>query len=454
MTDIVKSKVKTEKAVYDKFCLFPTEEKETLGATYSVNCSVADGVLQRGIGYEFYLDRDGNTVVAADAEGVRAYYAMQAWSGKDEAVLKPYYFACTDDGEVFQYVDGQGRYELKANLGQNVGMRTVCAPDGKTCIILSGDGGAYCVDGETWTPIDEVDTARGTSAICFSQNRVFLGEKPCKLLYSNPEFPWDFTQTLDEGGYVYLPLDKGDIVDMLEYGEWVYVFLQRGIVRVKPDGLARNFQVEEVIYSGGEIFGGSVGLCGNWIFFLSEHGVCRFDGKNVELVGKHCGVIPSKNGCICTHATVGDYYLLKYRDYMFGERTLALRADGKDGYFLSDYVGLNESNHVPICAVDEKLAVLKLGGRLPMGEEAIFQSGRLALGGTGRKHVKSVTLYGEGCMTLFVKCNEEEKSFEVEDLPQQCKIDVGMRGEKFWLEFVLDEDANVRRVVIEYERID
>ena len=89
-----------------------------------------------------------------------------------------------------------------------------------------------------------------------------------------------------------------------------------------------------------------------------------------------------------------------------------------------------------------------------MGEEAIFQSGRLALGGTGRKHVKSVTLYGEGCMTLFVKCNEEEKSFEVEDLPQQCKMDVGMRGEAFWLEFVLDEDANVRRVVIEYERID
>ncbi|MBQ7913332.1 MAG: hypothetical protein IJ308_08310 [Clostridia bacterium] len=457
MTDFDKTegKGKTEKASYDTFCLFPTEEKGKLAAAYSLNCSFADGKLQCGIGYERYHDRNGEEVATGAAEGIRAVYVMEAWSDGGGTELQPYYFIRTDKGEAMQYVSLSDGYITKANLGKNANMAAVSAPDGTTRIVICGDGGAYCVDGEDWTKIEDVDEAQGTAAICFSKNRVFLGEKPCKLLYSNPELPWDFTHSYDEGGYVYLPLNKGNIVDMLEYGEWVYVFFQRGIMRVKPDGLARNFQVEEVSYFGGEIFGGSVGICENWIFFLSENGICRFDGRNVERVGKQYGVTPSKEGGVCTHATVGDYYVLKYPENSFGtERTIALRADGKDGYFLSDYVGLNECNRMPICSVDNALATLRLGGKLPTGEEFVFESGFLELGGVGRKHLKSVTLYGEGCMTFSVLCDEDEEHFEVEDLPYKLKLRVGMRGEDFSLRFVLEQGAKVRRVVLEYERLD
>lgn len=453
MTDAVKTKAKTERVVYDKFSLGLTEEKGALSSVYSLNCSVADNVLQRGIGYDYYFDRDGNRVATEDVEGVCAYYVVETWSDGDGTALKPYYFFRTYAGDVYQYANGQGRYVPKECVGLNVNMVAVRAPDGEMRVIVSGDYGAYCVDGEDWTPIYAVDDTKGTGAVCFMQNRVFLGEKPCKLLYSNPEFPWDFTQSYDEGGYVYLPLNKGNIVDMVAYGEWLYVFFQYGIVRVKPDGLARNFQVEEISYSGGEIFGGTVGLCGNWVFFLSKYGVCRFDGRNVEYFGKQYGVIPVSGG-VCARATVGEYYVVKYRDEMFGDRTFALRADGKDGYFLSNYVGMNMCNNLPLCSIDGSLAILRPEGWLPMGEEAAFDSGFLTLDGAGRKHVKSVTLYGEGCIVLSVICGEDEKSFDVEDMPQKCKLDVGMRGEDFRLKFVLGEGAKVRRVVLEYERLD
>ena len=446
---------KTVRVAYDGFRLFPTEEKGKLTAAYSENCSCADGVLQGGIGYERYLARDGALVKAAFAESARKFFLLEGWTDGEGTEPKNEYFILNDDGYIYQYSSVYDGYVKKANLGANADMVAAIAPDGKTKFVISGEKGACRVDGEEWALISEVREGKGAAAICFSKNRVFLGELPCKLLYGNPEAPWEFVSSYDDGGYVYLPLNKGDIVDIAEYGDSVYIFFQRGIMRLKPDGLARNFQISETTYFGGEIFGGSVGVCGNWIFFLTENGICRFDGNDAEKVGRFLNVAPMKYGQKCAHATVGEYFVLQYEDEEAGgTRTVALRADGKDGYVVSNYVGLNECNRMPICVVENYFATLRQGGELPSGAERVFLSADLELGGVGRKHLKSITLYGEGCMMLDVLHDWEEKRFEVEDLPLKTTIKVGVTAEQFRLHFVLDKGAKVRRVVLEYEKID
>lgn len=443
---------KTLRVKFDGFSLFSREDKKMLVASQSKNCSCAGGILQGGIGYDFYYDREGNTLKTSLPDTAQAYFVLEGWSDGEGSALKPYYFIVNNDGKVYQYSTVQGGYVQKAELGTGTDIVMAAAPNGKMMAVAVGEKGAYRIDGEKWTALENIGNG---AAVCFTKNRVFLAEKPCKLWYGNPEEPWDFTSSYDDGGYVYLPLNKGDIVDMAEYGDGVYIFFQRGIMRLKPDGLARNFQVSEIPYSGGEIFEGSVGVCENWIFFLSENGICRFDGKEVEQVGRFLGVKPKKDDVRCAHATVGEYYVLKYMDKeLWLERTVALRADGKDGYFLSNYTGLNESNRIPICSVGVDYARLKLGGDLPNGEERTFMSERVEVGGAGKKLLKSVTLYGEGCMTFEVLDGYEWKTWEIEDLPMKTTLKIGVRAEDFQFRFVVDKEAKLERMVLEVEQLE
>jgi hypothetical protein len=48
----------------------------------------------------------------------------------------------------------------------------------------------------------------------------------------------------------------------------------------------------------------------------------------------------------------------------------------------------------------------------------------------------------------------ERMNFEIEDLPVKTTVKVGLCAEEFRLGFVLDKGATVRKVVLEYERLD
>ena len=443
---------KTLQIEFDGFSLFSRGDKKKLTAVQSKNCSCVNGVLQGGIGYDFYYDREGNIPRTALPYTAKAYYALEGWSDGEGSALRPYYFIVDEDGSVYQRSVVQDAYVNKGNLGTETRIVMAAAPNGEMKAVAVGANGAYCIDGEEWTAIEGFGEGAG---VCFMKNRVFMAEKPCKLWYGNPEMPWDFTNSYDDGGYIYLPLNKGDIVDLIEYGDGLYIFFQRGIMRLKPDGLARNFQVTEIPYSGGEIFAKSAGICGTWIFFLSENGICRFDGKEVEQVGRFFEIMPRKNGVDCAHATVGEYYVLRYfDDRVWTARTVALHADGKDGYFLCNYVGMNESNRMPICSVGTTYSVLKLSGDLPSGEERTFMSERLNVGGAGKKHLKSVTIYGEGCLTFEVFDGAEWKAWQIEDLPMRTTLKIGIRAEEFQFRFVLDKETKVERITLEVESVE
>ena len=476
MTELKEKKVerlretagKTLWAEFDGFSLFPTKDKKKLVAAQSVNCTCADGSIRGGIGYKRLLDENGNAMRTLAKNNLRAVYILESWL-KDQGEKK-YYFLLADDGLLYEYSAEYDGYVGKASFGagEKVGIVAATACDGETKLLISGKGGTFVADAGTWYRLEESTAGNGCGALCFYQNRIFVGETPCKILYSDPETPWDFTPTYDEGGYVLLPMDKGKMVGAVAYGGSVYFFFERGITALKPDGLARNFKLSDVAYAGGEIFAGSMGVCGNYLFFLSENGICRFDGKRVENVGDFLHVYPERGGQVCDHANVGGYFVLRYRErdgIVF--RTVALRADGQDGYEMSEYAGLNECDRLPLCAVDNYFCVLTQNGDLPAGEKRAFTSALVDFGdcvsgfslGFGRKggyvgkmkSLKTVTLYGGGCFTFEVYDGSSWHTWEIEDLPQKLTLNVGVRSEAFRFRFILDKDAHVDGMILQAE---
>ena len=456
---------------FDGFTLFPSKDKKKLLASSSLNCSCADGVLRGGIGYERLLDKDGNAVKAAILGHVRGAFVLESWQ-KDEGAEK-YYLLLDGDGKLYAYSKVYGAYVCKGEFATNgkVGVVAATACDGETKLLVSGKGGSFVVSADEWVALPQGSADKGCGALCFYKNRVFLGERPCKILYSDPETPWDFSPTYDEGGYVLLPMDKGEMVGAVGFGDCVYFFFERGVVSLNPDGLARNFKLTDVAYSGGEIFAGSMGVCGNYLFFLSENGICRFDGKEVVTVGGFLGVCPERGGQVCDHATVGDYFVVRYQEKESrAMRTAVLRADGGDGYFISDYAGLNECDRQPLCVVGAYFCTLTQGGDLPADEKREFVSELVDFGdilagysegfdwrggymGKAKK-LKTLTLYGEGCLQVEVHDGKEWHAWEIEDLPQKLTLNIGLRGEAFRFRFVLEKDAKVRGMALQAEALE
>lgn len=63
-----------------------------------------------------------------------------------------------------------------------------------------------------------------------------------------------WTDSADEGGHVEFPSEEGEIVGLEAMNEAVYVFRERGIVRLDARGAAREFSAQAVPYGGGKIF--------------------------------------------------------------------------------------------------------------------------------------------------------------------------------------------------------
>ena len=70
------------------------------------------------------------------------------------------------------------------------------------------------------------------------------------------------------------------------------------------------------------------------------------------------------------------------------------------------------------------------------------------------KKLKTLTLYGEGCLQVEVHDGKEWHAWEIEDLPQKLTLNIGLRGEAFRFRFVLEKDAKVRGMALQAEALE
>lgn len=456
-------------------------ESGKLTAVKAVHCRVHNGEICCGLGVTEVYGEALLPIACMPKEDVLRAYVLDV---ETDGVAKKAWFVLGQDGVMYQRAD-DGSFAAKAVMGRTANFAVAHDVDGNVKVVAVGKRGAFLVDGEEWSALmlgsseaaeasvaalrlakNAAEYENGTTmyalnenltgftgAVCFYKNRIWLAEGVHKIWYGSPETPWNFSAEKG-GGFVYLPLGKGKILALVGYADCVFAFCERGVWRIAPDGLGERFSVREVGVCFGGIVPNTVARVGGKIFFLTNDGVCRFDGNRAEMVARDMEILPfilrEDNHC----AAVGEYYVVEYLDNRLHEvRTVAVREDGEDGYDLDCLVGLQACDGGAVCATDGYFLWLRTDGRLPQGAKACFESAESDWGLRGRKVLKRLELDAEGSFSVEVFNGKTWRKKDVRNARGRVVWKIFERAERFAFRFTFADDARIKSVAVELEQI-
>ncbi len=126
----------------------------------------------------------------------------------------------------------------------------------------------------------------GVAAVLHRERMFFV--KGRTLYYTRPfssEGPENPSRDPHGFGKIDFSTENGDFVGIASFRNRLYLFLERGILRVRADGEALNFSAETLPYACGKIVAGSVADCGDRLAFITDRGLYSFDGNTYRFAG-------------------------------------------------------------------------------------------------------------------------------------------------------------------------
>lgn len=117
----------------------------------------------------------------------------------------------------------------------------------------------------------------------------------------------DWTQELHGGGSIYLGLDRGGILEILEFGENLVAVRKHGLSLLSMYGSPENFSVKLTDTDTDEIIPRTAKVAGGKLYFCTKTCVCVFDGEFVSKV-KHRFESEIQE-CHFAESYAGGYYL-------------------------------------------------------------------------------------------------------------------------------------------------
>lgn len=452
MKALVKEKIRKRGArarfSYESFCGYG-KKGGSLHAETLWNCDFREGVLQPALTYQPFslLGDTDERGTALDKKNIRNLFYFQ-YRDKDEAqTKKDVLFLVTEQGDWYEYEFANKASAFRSHTGIITGGVATFDREGSTAFVLGGTEWAYYYPlGDDWY---NVVTLRKPSLVCGCQGRVFLGLQKGKIVFSEPDTPWDVNIENDSAEYILLPMDYGEISAMVAWENEVYVFLEYGIMRLTPDGTLKGFRLENLPYGGGKILLNGAGLCGNKIFFLAADGMYAFDGKEAKRICKDLPVLPMEEGQCCMSAVSGRKFLIRYNDRIKGD-TMLIVLDGEEerGCFADGLKGMNGNGASTLFYIEEE-GVTRLKKLTEHGEvfgESFFKSEALTFGKKERKTLERLYFKGRGSFICRIRNENHVVERKVNMENGEAEISVYERGKSFRLEFVFHEDACISYV--------
>lgn len=429
----------------DNFCLGEEKGAGALRAIESVNCDCSDGSIRTGVGLT-RLEMGGKEVMVNLSGDNYTLYLVEDGGTLDCAERTESLFCMPADEKLYRYnVEAGAGFDLLFHFSRGSRCCMVASPRNEWVALFPIKDGFYMLQGGAWT---FMEVPNATTAMCYCKGRVFLGKKQRGLLYSEVDSPWIFSSKLDESGEIFLPYDFGEIVALINFRDCVYAFYDYGVVQVDAAGSPLEFSVKSLDYSGGKIYGSTVGICNNYIMFLTDNGVVRFNGTKFEKVAKNLDIRPKRDTQVCNYAACENNYLVRYSDSRGGMRTALVAPDG-GGYYVTDRLGLSQSGGRAFCIKSGVVYEIVSSGNLVGSERYSFESRKTNFGIAKKKIVKSIRLEGEGTYTFALYCDGTWRSNTVPFDGGVAVIPIDRRGTEFAFEFQLDKNAVIRRATVE-----
>ncbi len=154
--------------------------------------------------------------------------------------------------------------------------------DGDDLMLFGGKStGVYLLSGEDGGTL--VANALPIRDICVYNERVFAvveTERPC-VWFSDAFDPYEWSVSLDAGGYLYTDGAAGKVVHVAAMGGYLFIVCEYGLYRLAAYGDQTAFSLERIHSDSGRIFGDSVAVCGSSLIFATTDGIFASDGYSV-----------------------------------------------------------------------------------------------------------------------------------------------------------------------------
>ncbi len=162
-------------------------------------------------------------------------------------------------------------------------------------------------------------------SMCLHYERLFAiienGERN-RLSFSANLDPTNFNVSLDEGGFIDMQDDRGRLLKVVSFNDYVYVFREFGVARVSAYGDQTSFSVSQLFASSSKIYANSVCVCGDIIMLLTRDGLYSFNGSTTSKVtlGIETLFEGIKNEQCASIYHNGKYYLALKLNFNDGEK--------------------------------------------------------------------------------------------------------------------------------------
>ncbi len=449
MVGLKKSKLtgkpKEKQYVYDEFSFQEKGQKDCLTVRLACQCGIEKAALfANGIGTVPYATNRGQIPCEVFGQVRRVFFATV--SSEDNVRASSLIGVVTDEdgGTVYLQSAKTAKLEKKWSFLPSVQTATFHDRARKELLVMVDSEQAVYFN-STWVQ-GELGVTDATGPLCVCKDRLFLAARNRRVHFGAPG-EVEFSAGNAECGTLFFPSAKGEILNLVSDGEYVYVVFSHGLARIKAAGLAKDFVVETLSFDGEEILQGSAGFCGGKLFFLAMDGVYILSGTVAKRLELSLPILPKAGGQVCGEGVCGPFYIVQYVDKEDELVALAVHESGTRAEFVYSVDGLTYQGGQTLCVSNGKICVLSETADGRDCGTAFANFADLTFGDLKRKAITGVRALGEGVVRIWLYSGMQAVSGTLDMQSGVAEWKTCLRGERFFLNVELEQGARIRELV-------
>ena len=310
-------------------------------------------------------------------------------------------------------------------------------------------------------------------SICKHYERVFAileGDRKTLMFSANLD-PTNWNAELDEGGFIQMYDERGKLLKLISFNDYVYVFREFGITKISAYGDQQEFSVSHLAISSTKIFPSSITCCGDVVMFLTEDGLYVFNGYttqklklNIEELFKGqnnencCGLFQNNKyylacrlnfddeeqvGCEAFEEGYTNNALLEY-DLASGELSILRGVDIKKMCVFYDF-----SFNKIVCCFNGRYKsyfgeITNSGTYFQDVLQKSWISPYSNMGYPNKlKIIKEIIMKTLGNIKVKIKTDKEEKVYKIKGKSTTQRIKTNVRGELVQISFISDQEGEI-----------
>lgn len=290
------------------------------------------------------------------------------------------------------------------------------------------------------------------------------------LMFSANLDPTNWNVTLEEAGFIDFRDERGQILKLVSFNDYLYVFREFGVSRVSAYGSQEEFSVTHLYSSSSRIYANSVVACGDRILFFTNEGLFAFDGFSGNKINLGIeNMLKNEPNHHCQAVFFEEKYYLALR--MNFEDEFVVGCEKDEGYInnvlieydiqngdLNILRGVDVLNLLPLKekTISKLIAIFRGENSNKFGQldysgknfdedlESVWTSPKTDFGHPGKlKVVKEVFIKTAGDCKIILESEKEKKIYKVKGKDTYQRIKTNVLGQEIQISFVSKSADNV-----------